>query len=182
MRKYHQTYDDDSTFWYDLEQNLPSIRQLDFYGGEPFMSKKMWKTLQLAVDKGYSKDIEVHYATNGTHWPEDSVGALLHFKHLNLNFSIDGTGDQFEYMRYPAVWTEVQENMAKAIEFSKIAPIISIKRPRGPWTKSPIKPCIFSTFSVSNVAKAAPIPPNAAAIAVNEPATDCNGPAIAVRF
>jgi len=114
MKKYHQTFDDESTFWTDLENNLSTIKQFDFYGGEPFMSKKMWKTLQLAVDNGYSKDIEVHYATNATQWPSEHIEILKHFRHLNLNFSIDGIGEQFEFLRYPAVWSEAADNMNKA--------------------------------------------------------------------
>jgi hypothetical protein len=78
------------------------------------MSKKMWKTLQLAVDNGYSKDIEVHYATNATQWPSEHIEILKHFRHLNLNFSIDGIGEQFEFLRYPAVWSEAADNMNKA--------------------------------------------------------------------
>jgi organic radical activating enzyme len=119
MKRYHQTFDDDSAFWNDLENNLSTIKQFDFYGGEPFMSKKMWKTLQLAVDKGYSKDIEVHYATNATQWPTENIEVLKHFRHLNLNFSIDGVGDKFEYIRYPAIWEEAKANMITAREFAK---------------------------------------------------------------
>ena len=44
MKIYYQTYDDESPFWDDLEANLHTIKQFDFYGGEPFMSKKTWKT------------------------------------------------------------------------------------------------------------------------------------------
>ena len=117
MKKYHQTYNDDSPFWEDLENNLPTIKQLDFYGGEPFMSAKMWNTLQKAVDLGYAKDIELHYATNASIWPEDKVEIFKHFKHLNLNFSIDGIGEKFEFMRFPGKWSEAQENMEKARVF-----------------------------------------------------------------
>jgi MoaA/NifB/PqqE/SkfB family radical SAM enzyme len=119
MKKYHQTYDDESPFWDDLVANLGTVKQFDFYGGEPFMSKKMWSVLEMAVEKGYAKDIELHYATNGTQWPKDKVEIFKHFRHLNLNFSIDGVGEQFEFMRYPAVWSEAQENMEYAREFKK---------------------------------------------------------------
>jgi MoaA/NifB/PqqE/SkfB family radical SAM enzyme len=119
MKKYHQTYDDESPFWDDLIENLPTIKQFDFYGGEPFMSKKMWSVLELAVDKGYAKEIELHYATNGTQWPKERIDIFNHFRHLNLNFSIDGVGKQFEYMRYPASWEEAQQNMEYAREFKK---------------------------------------------------------------
>lgn len=119
MKKYHQHYDDESPFWEDLENNLSTIKQFDFYGGEPFMSKKMWRILEVAVEKNLAKDIEVHYATNGTQWPEDKVEIFKHFRHVHLSFSVDGIGDQFEYMRYPAKWDEVTENMKKAVELNK---------------------------------------------------------------
>lgn len=114
MKKYYLTYEDDSSFWEDLEINLPTIRQFDFYGGEPFLSNKMWTILQICVDKGYAKDIEIHYATNATVWPEDKIELFKHFRHVNLNFSIDGIGDQFHYMRYPGKWEEAFHNMSKA--------------------------------------------------------------------
>lgn len=114
MKRYHQTYDDDSPFWPDLENNLSTIRQLDFYGGEPFLSNKMWRILEICVEKGYAKDIELHYATNATVWPDDKIELFKHFKHLNLNFSIDGIGDKFEYMRYPGKWEDAVTNMTKA--------------------------------------------------------------------
>lgn len=117
MKKYHQTFDDDSPFWDDLLNNLSTIRQFDFYGGEPFMSNRMWRTLELAVEKDYAKDIELHFATNGTQWPKEKVEIFKHFRHLNLNFSIDGVGEQFEYMRFPATWSEARENMESARQF-----------------------------------------------------------------
>jgi MoaA/NifB/PqqE/SkfB family radical SAM enzyme len=114
MRKYHQTYDDESPFWQDLEDNLHTIRQFDFYGGEPFLSKKMWRILEICVERGYAKDIELHYATNATVWPEDKIKVFKHFRHVNLNFSIDGIGPVFEYMRYPGKWNEAVDIMKKA--------------------------------------------------------------------
>lgn len=118
MKKYHQHYDDESPFWDDLEQNLATIKQFDFYGGEPFMSKKMWRILEVAVERGYASDMEIHYATNGTHWPESKIEIFKHFRHVHLSFSIDGIGDQFEYMRYPAKWEEVKQNMRNAIDLN----------------------------------------------------------------
>lgn len=119
MKKYHQYYDDDSPFWDDLENNLSTIKQFDFYGGEPFMSKKMWRILEVAVEKGFAADMEIHYATNGTQWPDDKVEIFKHFRHVHISFSIDGVREGFEYMRYPANWEEAKNNMIKAREFNK---------------------------------------------------------------
>lgn len=114
MKKFSQTYDEDSTFWQDIETHLPTIKQFDFYGGEPFMIKKQWNLIKKASQLGYAKDIEIHYNTNGTHWPEE-VEYWKDFKHINLSFSIDGIADQFEYMRYPANWELVEKNIQNAI-------------------------------------------------------------------
>lgn len=125
MKKYHQTYDEESPFWKDLESNLHTIKQFDFYGGEPFLSKKMWEILRICVDKGYAKDIELHYNTNGTIWPKEA-DLFKNFKSVNLSFSIDGIGEQFEYMRHGAKWNEVVENMKKASEYRKEFPKLEI--------------------------------------------------------
>ena len=113
LKKYHQSYDDKSPFWKDIEDHLPTIKQFDFYGGEPFMIKKQWSLLETAVSLGHASEIELHYNTNGTHWPKE-VELWKHFKKVNLSFSIDGFGKQFEYMRYPAKWDLVQTNMENA--------------------------------------------------------------------
>lgn len=119
FKRFHQSYDDESPFWEDLKLHLPDIKQFDFYGGEPLMSKKMWEILKICVEKGYSKEIELHYNTNGTHYPDKELELWKHFKEVNVSFSIDGIGDKFEYMRYPARWDEVNENMRKFVKFSQ---------------------------------------------------------------
>lgn len=125
MKRYHQTYDEDSPFWSDLIDNLPTIRQFDFYGGEPFMSKKMWEVLRICVEKGYSKNIELHYNTNGTLWPAE-IEQWKNFKSVNLSFSIDGIESQFEYMRYLAKWDEVKTNMQQALAFKNEYPNLNL--------------------------------------------------------
>lgn len=125
MDVYYKSYDEHSPFWDDIEEALPNVRQFDFYGGEPFMSKKMWALLRIAVEKGYSKNIELHYNTNGTHWPKE-VELWKHFKSVNLSFSIDGIYERFEYMRHPAKWSELMTNLKNAQKFKLEYPNLSI--------------------------------------------------------
>lgn len=113
IKRYYNSYDDDSLFWVDFENALPTIRQLDFYGGEPFMAKKMWRILCSAVEKDYAKDIDLHFATNGSFW-QSSVDVFQHFKSVSVAFSIDGIGKQFEFMRYLGNWETAKENITKA--------------------------------------------------------------------
>jgi len=99
-------------FWDNLRSLLPNIKYFEFTGGEPFLIKEHFELLQYAVDNGYSKDIEIHYNTNGTVFP-DAADLWKQFKHVEIAFSIDNIGPRFEYERYLAKWDEVINNLAK---------------------------------------------------------------------
>jgi MoaA/NifB/PqqE/SkfB family radical SAM enzyme len=117
MKKYYLSYDETSPFWDDIQQHLGTIKQFDFYGGEPFLSKKMWQLLKIAADSGVAKNIGLHYNTNGTMWPTRDIESWKDFKSINLSFSIDGIGDQFEYMRFPAKWQDLKTNINNARQY-----------------------------------------------------------------
>ena len=102
-------------FWDNLKQLLPNIKYLEFTGGEPFLIQQHFDLLEYAVEHDYAKNIEIHYNTNGTVFPEQHT-VWSHFKHVEVAFSIDNTGERFEYERYGALWSEVQTNLAKFTE------------------------------------------------------------------
>ena len=109
-------------FWNNLRTLLPNIKYFEFTGGEPFLIEQHFELLRYAVEQGYSKHIEIHYNTNGTVFPEQ-VELWNNFKHVEIAFSIDNIGDQFEYERYGADWNIVQANITKftAIRSNKIS-------------------------------------------------------------
>jgi MoaA/NifB/PqqE/SkfB family radical SAM enzyme len=109
-------------FWDNLKTLLPNIKYFEFTGGEPFLIEQHFELLRYAVEQGYSKNIEIHYNTNGTVFPE-SAELWSNFKHVEIAFSIDNVGDQFEYERYGADWNLVQANIAKftAMRSNKIS-------------------------------------------------------------
>ena len=109
-------------FWNNLKTLLPNIKYFEFTGGEPFLIEQHFELLRYAVEQGYSKDIEIHYNTNGTVFPEQAE-LWSNFKHVEIAFSIDNVGDRFEYERYGADWNEVQTNIAKftAMRSNKIS-------------------------------------------------------------
>ena len=100
-------------FWADLENHLKDVRYIEFTGGEPFMIKEHFQLLQRLVELGYAEQIEIHYNTNGTQWPEEAESIWRHFKHVEIAFSIDDVEQRFEYQRSNAVWSEVVENLEK---------------------------------------------------------------------
>jgi MoaA/NifB/PqqE/SkfB family radical SAM enzyme len=100
-------------FWSEIDQVIDQIRYIEFTGGEPFMIREHFAMLQGIVDKGIAHQVEIHYNTNGTQWPEGAEEIWQHFKCVEIAFSIDDVGARFEYQRSNAVWTEVVENIEK---------------------------------------------------------------------
>jgi hypothetical protein len=76
------------------------------------MIQEHFDLLQYAVEQGYAQNIDIHYNTNGTQWP-DAHELWKHFKRVDIAFSIDNLEQRFEYERYGAKWNEVTENIRK---------------------------------------------------------------------
>ena len=100
-------------FWSQIDTVLSDIRYIEFTGGEPFMIDQHFDMLQGIVDRGIAHNVEIHYNTNGTQWPERGPDIWQHFKTVEIAFSIDDLDQRFEYQRTNAVWTEVCDNLER---------------------------------------------------------------------
>jgi len=98
-------------FWQDIDSLMDQVRYLEFTGGEPFMIQEHFDLLQRMVDNGIAHNVEIHYNTNGTHYPENAEEIWKHFKTVEVAFSIDDVNERFEYQRANAIWSEVNTNM-----------------------------------------------------------------------
>jgi hypothetical protein len=91
----------------DIASNLEKI---DFFGGEPLLNTTQLDLLEYLTEQGLSKNITLFYSTNCTNKPTERLKrAWSKFKRLELSLSVDGTGNKFEYLRYPGVWNEAEE-------------------------------------------------------------------------
>jgi organic radical activating enzyme len=101
-------------FFEDIQECLADAEYFEFTGGEPFMIRDHFKILMHCVEKGYAKNIDIHYNTNGTHLPPRDIFDLWrYFKRVEIAFSIDDIGEQFQYQRHPANWKEVNHNLVE---------------------------------------------------------------------
>jgi organic radical activating enzyme len=101
-------------FFDDIKDDLKDAEYFEFTGGEPFMIRDHFKILMHCVEKGYAKNQDIHYNTNGTQLPPPEIFDLWsYFKRVEIAFSIDDIGPQFEYQRHPANWREVNANLVK---------------------------------------------------------------------
>jgi organic radical activating enzyme len=102
---------ENDSFWSQIDQHLGDIRYIEFTGGEPFMIEQHFDMLQGMIDRGIAHQVEIHYNTNGTQWPERGPAIWRHFKTVEIAFSIDDLGPRFEYQRSNAVWADVVYNI-----------------------------------------------------------------------
>jgi MoaA/NifB/PqqE/SkfB family radical SAM enzyme len=100
-------------FWSQIDSVLTDIRYIEFTGGEPFMIDQHFDMLQGIVDRGIAGQVEIHYNTNGTLFPDRGPDIWKHFKTVEIAFSVDDIGARFEYQRSNASWGTVKENISK---------------------------------------------------------------------
>ena len=94
--------------------DLSNIETIQFCGGETLMGNGYWqaaKTIAELVPDVKNK-IELGFQTNGTQTIDKKhYETIEKFKLVRFMISIDGIGDRFEYLRWPANWNQVVDNI-----------------------------------------------------------------------
>lgn len=98
-------------FWEDFKELVPTLKEIIFGGGEPFLSKSINNLIKYMVDTGHSSHIKIRFHTNGTTIPESFWELVDEFKEIELLFSIDGFDQQNYYVRNPAEWEPIVKNL-----------------------------------------------------------------------
>jgi MoaA/NifB/PqqE/SkfB family radical SAM enzyme len=89
------------------------VRRLIFQGGEPLLIPEVQDILSYLVENGAASSVEIELTSNMTILPDRFLETLRHFRAVDGGCSIDGIGSDFEYIRYPASWREVEENVRR---------------------------------------------------------------------
>lgn len=94
--------------------DLSNLKQIQFCGGETLMGNTYWNTAELIAElvPDAHKRILLGFQTNGTQpIAERHYRIIEKFKLVKFMISIDGTHDRFEYLRWPASWNQVVDNI-----------------------------------------------------------------------
>lgn len=105
-----------TAFEAEFFEHAPSLKILEIPGGEPFLSgvDSQKELLNKYVESGQSCSMSLRYTTNATIFPDKEWWELWkHFKVVNIQVSIDGIEERFEYIRYPAKWNDVVNNVIR---------------------------------------------------------------------
>ena len=103
--------------------NFKDIVQLSFVGGEPLLEKRNFDILEELISLENTSCF-ISIVTNGSiELSQRQLNVLSQFKNLNICLSIDGIGNQFNYIRWPLTWDQLQYNLA---QFKHITQHISV--------------------------------------------------------
>lgn len=94
--------------------DITKTRKINFLGGEPFLSTTDSRVLPLIP---HPEIVNLQYTTNGSIYPSQSrIDLWSRHKSVLINFSLDGIGNRFEYVRYPLKWEVVNRNIVRMIQ------------------------------------------------------------------
>ena len=93
----------------------PTLKEIKFAGGEPFVMPEVEYFLQRMIQAG-KKDLTVSFLTNTTTAKESVLDTLKQFKKVILQCSIDGIGEHIEFQRFPCKWNVIERNFRRFID------------------------------------------------------------------
>jgi hypothetical protein len=102
---------DNDMFWDDLYEQIPTLQQLYWAGGESLVIEEHYTLLKKIIADGYAGGIELRYNSNGLEWDDDLFDIWKEFKNVIFHFSIDDIEERLEYIRYPAPWKGIEESI-----------------------------------------------------------------------
>ncbi len=124
--KYYDGYFEEDYAWPKNPQNIEKIKEaavkskrIHVTGGEPTINPEFFLLLRHCISEGVAKDITLSVTTNATKIHPRFFEMAREFKDLRLTISMDGVGKTYEYVRYPANFDKVYNNIKRYSEFVK---------------------------------------------------------------
>jgi MoaA/NifB/PqqE/SkfB family radical SAM enzyme len=111
---------------------LDNINAVNFLGGEPFQSPVTYEFLKYVKNLKGLQNLLVTISTNGSIQPDSKLVDLLsECKDVRYLFSLDGVGEQFEYIRYPLNWKKINDTVKfiNATPGNKLLTVLSTVNP-----------------------------------------------------
>jgi MoaA/NifB/PqqE/SkfB family radical SAM enzyme len=99
----------------DLRSFVAEAAYIELVGGEPTLNHGQLDLLEFLVVEGLSSRIRLLVISNLTNKLERAFDLFAKFKGPRIMISLDGFGDVYDYIRFPAKWSVVADN----IEFVK---------------------------------------------------------------
>jgi MoaA/NifB/PqqE/SkfB family radical SAM enzyme len=110
-------------------EKFPHIIHLDVPGGEPLLSgvDEQKKILELYIKSGQSSLMNLHYTTNASIFPDQDWWDLWkEFANVDIQISVDGVNQRYEYIRFPASWEQLNSSVDQYLEKKQHMPNLQL--------------------------------------------------------
>jgi hypothetical protein len=102
---------DNPEFWAQLYEQIPHMQQLYFAGGESTIIEEHYTLLEECIRRGYAKNIELRYNSNGIELPDRLFTLWNQFRRVRFHFSLDSIQGMNSYIRYPSDWSTIEKHL-----------------------------------------------------------------------
>ena len=103
----------DQSVWDKFTDTNIDIEYFDIAGGEPMLQNDQFRMLKTIIDQGRADQVQLHYNTNGTIFPDHYSDLWKKFKMVDIAVSIDNIQDRFDFERSGADWSVLKDNLVK---------------------------------------------------------------------
>lgn len=107
-------------FWEDLLEKSNSLQRIYVNGGEPTMVKKHFRYLEMLIERGLHRQVELWYNINLTQVPDELVMLWKQFKKISVSASIDDLDRRNSYIRSGSDWNITMANLQKLRNYAFI--------------------------------------------------------------
>lgn len=94
------------------ESNISTLR-IEVLGGEPLLNPSLYKFLDWLGSQPYARQTRVNITTNGTTYDTRLEKYVDQFDMVNIQMSIDGIDDVYEYIRFGGSFDTFKETLYK---------------------------------------------------------------------
>jgi hypothetical protein len=131
-------------------EKLPEVEHfyVHFIGGESLVQPGMKKLLNWMIAQGIAPRVHLRITTALTVRPGyDLMSKMSQFRDVDINLSIDSVGDNYQYLRWPAKFAKIENNMATLMSHQTTLSIVAGRKTYTPRWRCLITP----VFSLNNI-------------------------------
>lgn len=131
--------DEPRNFDFNSVVDMPTVQKIYVAGGEPSLMPSFRTFLERALEAGRT-DIDIRISTNATNFNAEYRRLLSNFTNLNIICSIDGYDQVNRYIRWPADWKTLIENVQ---ELHKITTKVSYNVTVSIWNVARLSELVY---------------------------------------
>ena len=131
-------------------EKLPEVEHfyVHFIGGESLVQPGMKKLLNWMIAQGIAPRVHLRVTTALTVRPGyDLMSKMSQFRDVDINLSIDSVGDNYQYLRWPAKFAKIENNLDTLMSHQTTLSIVAGRKTYTPRWRCLITP----VFSLNNI-------------------------------